>query len=93
MGEGLITANHSRRFRFALFRGEGLSDLAAKLLEAAEASSHSPNSKKIHFGEWDCSTTQLRPRTLLLFGMQVNGCANSALENERYSGKEVPATH
>ena len=51
MGEELITANHSRRFRFALFRGEGLSDLAAKLLEAAEASSHSPNSKKIHFGE------------------------------------------
>ena len=49
--------------------------------------------KKIHFGEWDCSTTQLRPRTLLLFGMQVNGCANSALENERHSGKEVPATH
>lgn len=51
MGEGLITANHSCRFRFALFRGEGLSDHAAKLLEAAEASSHSPNSKKIHFGE------------------------------------------
>lgn len=57
-------------------------DLAARLLEAAEARSHSPNAK--YFSFWGIALL------LLLPGMQVNGCASIALENERHSGKGVP---